>query len=163
MFSDTESKYMSLKNKAVAVKSLPKVLLDQVYGQTWGVPAKGSTMSKIIEDAGGINPFASYNESGSVQLSPEKVLAMASDADVWFVRYYQESEKTLRELSNDAPVNSQFKAFKNGNVYGCNTRYVNFYDEVPFHPERLLEDMIAVMHPELNVGGEKENYYSKMR
>ena len=109
-----------------------------------------STMGRLIEDAGGINPFASYERSGSVPLAPEKVLAEAHDADVWFVRYNQEKDKSLRELGNDAPVNSQFKAFKDGRVYGCNTRYVNFYEETPFHPDLILEDMVHLMHPELS-------------
>lgn len=162
MFAKTESNYLELKQIANGLAIKPKVIIDQRYGQVWNVPGGVSTMGRLIEDAGGINPFASYKQSGSVPLAPEKVLAEAHDADIWFVRYNQEKDKSLRELGNDAPVNSQFKAFKDGRVYGCNTRYVNFYEETPFHPDLILEDMVHLMHPELSSSA-PARYYSLMQ
>ena len=162
MFAETESNYLKLKQIANGLAIKPKVIIDQRYGQVWNVPGGVSTMGRLIEDAGGINPFASYKQSGSVPLAPEKVLAEAHDADVWFVRYNQEKDKSLRELGNDAPVNSQFKAYKNRRVYGCNTRYIDFYEETPFHPDRLLEDMISAMHLELSSSA-PARYYSLMQ
>ena len=162
MFADTESNYLKLKEMATGLAVKPKVIIDQRYGQIWNVPGGVSTMGRLIEDAGGINPFASYKQSGSVPLAPEKVLAEAHDADIWFVRYNQEKEKSMKELGNDAPVNSQFKAYKEGRVYGCNTRYVDFYEETPFHPDRLLEDMISAMHPELS-NHTTHHYYHLMQ
>lgn len=162
MFAETESNYLKLKQIANGLAIKPKVIIDQRYGQVWNVPGGVSTMGRLIEDAGGINPFASYEQSGSVPLAPEKVLAEAHDADIWFVRYNQEKDKSLRELGNDAPVNSQFKAFKGGRVYGCNTRYVNFYEETPFHPDRILEDMVHIMHPGLSSSA-PVRYYSLMQ
>lgn len=161
-FANTEKNYLRLKDLAGKSDSKPKVIIDQRYGQVWNVPGGVSTMGRLIEDAGGINPFASYPQSGSVPLAPEKVLAEAHDADIWFVRYNQEKEKTMKELGSDAPVNSQFKAYKDGNVYGCNTRYVDFYEETPFHPDRLLEDMISFIHPELNISTTR-HYYHRMQ
>lgn len=162
IFADVESNYSRLKNMASSVASKPKVIVDQRYGQVWNVPGGESAMGRLIEDAGGINPFASYKQSGSVPLAPEKVLAEAHDADVWFVRYNQEKEKSMKELASDAPVNSRFKAFRNGRVYGCNTRYVDFYEETPFHPDRILGEMISAMHPELD-SQIPFNYYRLMQ
>ncbi len=163
MFGETEAEYLRLKEKTAEVSATPSVLFDQRYGQVWYVPGKGSTVDRLIEDAGGLNPFAAYGRGGSVALSPEKVLAEAHDADVWFVRYNQQSEKTLAELAKDFPMNSRFKAYKDGNVYGCNTRYVNFYGETPFHPDRLLRDMIKVVHPGLLDTDIPATYYKKMK
>ena len=163
MFADTEKRYMDLKEKAKKATSRPKVLIDQRYGQVWNVPGGESTIAGLIRDAGGINPFDGYRQSGSVPLAPEKVLAEAYDADIWFVRYNQDKEKSLQELGSDAPVNSQFKAYKEGNVYGCNTRYIDFYEETPFHPDRLLEDMLHYMHPEMKDSVATHNYYTKMK
>lgn len=162
-FSETESRYLKLKKMAAGTGSRPKVIIDQRYGQVWNVPGGTSTIGRLIEDAGGTNPFAGYRQSGSVALAPEKVLATAHDADIWFVRYNQNQEKTLNELASDAPVNSRFKAYKTGNVYGCNTRNVNFYEETPFHPDRLLEDFVRAIHPELKDIGDNYHYYTKMK
>lgn len=163
MFGDVEEKYNALKEMASKVAKRPKVLIDQRYGQVWNVPGGESTMAGLIRDARGINPFDAYKQSGSVPLAPEKVLAEAYDADIWFVRYNQDNEKTLTELASDAPVNSQFKAYKEGNVYGCNTRYIDFYEETPFHPERLLENLIYYMHPEMRGDALTHSYYTQMR
>lgn len=163
MFEQTESNYLNLKKLAAASKVKPKVLIDQRYGQVWNVPGGVSTMGRLIEDAGAINPFASYKQSGSVPLAPEKVLAEAHDADIWFVRYNQEKDKSMKELASDAPVNSQFKAFKDGNVYGCNTRYVDFYEETPFHPDKLLSDFIHAIHPEINRDNKTPHYYHLLK
>lgn len=162
LFANTEMNYQRLKKMAANVGKRPKVLMDQRYGQVWYVPGDESTTGRIIGDAGGVNPFAGYKQSGSVALSPEKVLYDAQDADIWFIKYHQKNEKTMREFAADASVNSQFKAFSDGNVYGCNTQYVDFFDETPFHPDRLLEDYIYAMHPELNPGA-KLNYFKKLQ
>lgn len=163
MFGKTVGEYNRIKDLANATAERPSVLVDQRYGQVWNVPGGESTIGRLIEDAGGRNPFSGFKKSGSVALAPEKVLAMAHDADVWFVRYNQPQEKPLSELSSDAPVNSRFAAFKSGNVYGCNTRFVDFYEETPFHPDRLLRDFALVLHPELENPGDTLRYYHKMK
>ncbi len=162
MFAATEEEYLRLKALAATATEHPSVIIDQRYGQVWNVPGGPSTIGRLIEDAGGRNPFASYPQSGSVPLAPEKVLGMAHDADVWFIRYNQEKEKDLAELAKDAPVNSRFKAFRDGNVFCCNTRYVDFYGETPFHPDRVLRDMIICMHPGLLGEDASTKYYHRM-
>lgn len=164
LFAVTEKRYNELKSLTSTVSKRPKVIIDQRYGQVWNVPAANSTMGIFIEDAGGENPFSDLGNGGSVALAPEKVLSEAHDAEIWLVRYNQQNPKTLKELAADAPVNSRFKAYKEGNVYGCNTREVDFYGEIPFHPERLLSDMISCIHPELDTIVKPEfRYFTKMR
>lgn len=163
MFAETEKNYLELKEMAATAKDRPKVLTDTQYGQTWGVPGANSTTGRYIEDAGGINPFAKYDRTGSVQLAPEKVLAEAHDADVWFIKYNQQTEKSMKELASDAPVNSRFKAFKDGKVFGSNTRYSGLYEETPFHPDLMLEEMIKVIHPELFPDQTSLRYYQLMK
>ncbi len=163
MFDTTEQNYLALKEKVRNINVRPKVLTDMMYGSIWHVPAAESTIGRLIEDAGGRNPFEKYNQSGSVPLAPERVLALANDAEVWLLRYHSENEKTLASLSADNPVYSRFKAFKDGNVYGCNTRYIDFYEETPFHPDRLLEDMIRLIHPDVLNNDKKLHYFSPMR
>lgn len=163
MFSETEKEYLRLKALASKSDKTPSVIIDQRYGQVWNVPGGESSLGGLIRDAGGKNPFDAYRQSGSIPLAPEKVLGMAHDADVWFVRYNQDKEKSMEELANDAPVNSRFRAYRNGEVYGCNTRYVNFYEETPFHPERVLRDMIIIMHPGILGDDTIPVYYHKMK
>lgn len=162
IFSEAESNYLKLKALATKAQKKPKVVSDQQYGQIWNVPGGLSTTGILIEDAGGINPFASFRKSGSIPLAPEKVLSMAHDADVWLIKFNQDKDKSLEELAGDAPVNSQFKPFKEKTVYGCNTRYARFYEETPFHPDRILSDYIKILHPEL-MQDVKLNYFHLLK
>lgn len=161
MFEKTEKEYNTLKSLAENLSDKPKVLVDRLYGQIWYVPAANSTMGFFIKDAGGTNPFDSYKRSGSVGLTGEQVLYNAGDADVWLIRYSQDSDKTMRELASDNAIYSQFKAFKDNRVYGCNTSKVFFYEDVPFHPQWLLGEMIAILHPELSTMV-PSRYFTKM-
>lgn len=148
LFDDTRREYLALKHSVDAVENAPRVIIDCLYGQIWHVPGANSTMGIFIEDAGGINPFDYYKQSGSVGLSGEEVLYKASDADIWLLRYSQRSDKTLNELAADNAIYPHFDALKKGRVYGCNTSKVYFYEEVPFHPQWLLNDLITIFHPE---------------
>ncbi len=143
-FEGIASRYNEIKAEASKNPRKPKVMMDAVYSGSWSVPGGESTMGRLIEDAGGINPFAGYRQSGGVPLAPERVLKEAGDADIWLLRYNQGRDKTLAELGRDAPVNSQFKAFREGAVYGCNTAEIPFFDETPFHPDWLLEEMAGI-------------------
>lgn len=163
MFMATQQEYNQLKELVKDIDNKPKVLIDRLYGQSWHVPAANSTMGIFIKDAGGLNPFDSYGGSGSVGLAGEQVLFKAEDSDIWLIRYSQSSDKTLSELATDNAIYPQFKAFKDKKVYGCNTSKVFFYEEVPFHPQWLLRDMISIFHPELSSIEPEKRYYSKMQ
>lgn len=162
MFADTKAEYLALKQSVDTTAVAPKLIIDRLYGQAWYVPAANSTMGIFIKDAGGDNPFDSYMQSGSVGLSGEEVLYKASDADVWLVRYSQSSDKTLGELSDDNAIYRQFDALKSGRVYGCNTSRTYFYEEVPFHPQWLLNDLIMIFHPE-KFDNIAPRYFTKMK
>lgn len=57
--------------------------------------------------------------------------------------------QTYRELKSDYAPYANFDAFRNRRVYGCNTSRISFYEEVPFHPELLLKDLVKVFHPDI--------------
>lgn len=162
-FQQTETEYNRLKNLASNLKSQPKVLVDRFYGSTWNVPGAHSTMGIFIEDAGGKNPFDYLDKSGSTPLSGEHILTKAGDADIWIIRYSQTTDKPLSELKSDNAIYAKIKAAKEGNVYGCNTSEVRFYEEVPFHPQWLLSQLITIFHPELSQIEENHVYFTKMK
>ncbi len=162
LFDATEREYNALKNLTEGVADRPKVLVDRLYGQAWYVPAANSTMGIFIKDAGGENPFAVHDRNGSVGLAGEQVLYQAEDADVWLMRYAQDSDKTMRELASDNAIYTQFKAFKDNRVYGCNTSRVFFYEDIPFHPQWLLRDMISILHPGLVAEKEGKKYFTQL-
>lgn len=161
LFKETEREYLELKRIADNTVSRPKVLLDRVYGQSWSVPGGCSTMGTFLNDAGAINPFDGNKVSGSLQLSPEKVLMEAGDADIWLIRYAY-TTLTMSSLAADKPLYTKFKAYKEGNVYGSDTSISQIFDDIAFHPQWLLGDLITLFHPEIDVPGFKKNYFQKI-
>lgn len=161
IFRATRQRYEELKSRVEGVSQRPTVLSDIRYGQVWYVPSDSSTVGQLYKDAGAINPFAGMGErNGSIALSPEQVLQKAHDADIWLVK--TDRDFTVTSLGNENEMHRQFKAYRSGQVWACNTLTTRFYEEEPFHPERLLADFIRIFHPELNLDGENV-YYKKIK
>ncbi len=149
LFKEVETAYNSLKAIAAAIDYRPRVISDIITGSTWYVPGGNSTMGRLMADAGGNYVFATRQESGSLALAPETVFAESQDADVWFMKYSNPiADKKLGDLSVESPLYSQMKAFRNRMVFGCNLSHVHFYNDLPYHPERHLKEMIRMFHPQ---------------
>lgn len=158
MFAQTSREYEALKDSAKTAGRKPKVVMDRLYGSAWYVPGGESTQGIFIKDAGGENPFAEKGRNGSIPLTGEQVLHQAGDADIWLIRYSQGNELTLEQLTAGNPLYAQFKAYHEGNVYGCNTVDVRLYDEMAFHPQWYLAELIRIFRGE---GGER--YFSQIK
>ncbi len=152
LFSTIEIRYYALKafTDSLPEQQRPTVLFDTQNGSAWYVPGGRSTMAQLIADAGGRYLFSDNAKSGSVPLSFETVLERGQQADVWFIRYNNSRQRMrLPHLGQTYQPYTLFGAYQNGNVYGCNSAELIFYEETPFHPERLLRDYIKILHPAL--------------
>lgn len=161
IFQAVDKSYHELKTLAGEAKTSPTVLLDKVTGSVWYVPAGKSTIGQMIKDAGGRYPWGSDDHSGSISLPFETVLEKAGEADVWLFRYSSSHDITYDELISEHHGYSQLSAYKNKKVYGCDVERSPFYEESPFHPERLLNDFIQIFHPEAE-GLAPLRYYRKV-
>ena len=151
LFAVVDSSYNAMKDLVSRQKSADSsVLLDKVTGSVWYVPGGKSTIGQMIQDAGGNYPWASDDHSGSVSLPFEAVLEKAGDANVWLFRYSSDHDITPDELLSEHHGYSQFKAFRSGQIYGCDVERSLFYEESPFRPDWLLGDFIHILHPELS-------------
>lgn len=149
LFGEVERRYNALKALAAHVRHRPSLLTDTRYGAHWYVAGGNSTSGKLYRDAGADYVFAYLQESGSVPLSFETVLDRAQDADIWLIRYNSPTDMNYTDLKNDYAPYSNFKAFRQRNIFGCNAHYVPYYEEVPFHPDLLLADLLKIFHPEV--------------
>lgn len=149
LFAAIEADYNRLKSLTDSIQHRPTVLFDTRNGSAWYVPGGRSTISRLITDAGGQYIFSDNTKSGSVPLSFENVLNRGRNADTWLIRYNSQSRMELRDLGKVYHPYTLFQAYEQNNVYGCNTAELIFYEETPFHPERLLRDFIRILHPDL--------------
>ena len=149
LFARVEADYLRWAGKVADIEDKPTVFADLKSGATWYVPGGRSTVGRTFADAGADYVFSDLKNSGSSPLSFETVYEKAKDADIWLIKYNMPEDKTYRDLKNDYAPYVGFRAFRERRVYGCNTGRVPYYEETPFHPEWLLEDLIKIFHPDV--------------
>lgn len=161
IYNQVVTDYETLRLQAAEASSpKPKVLTEMLTSGVWYVPGGKSYMAKMLKDAGADYPWSDDSSTGSLQLGIEAVIDKASDADIWVMRYYGDmSDKT--KMLDISPLNANFKAYQNGEIYNCNTMEKPIFNDIAFHPERVLLDYIIIFHPELFPGLET-CYYSKV-
>ena len=116
-------------------------------------------MGILYQDAGADYLFADRKKNGSLALSVETVFEVAQQADIWLINYNQPTPLTLAQLQSDYPPFAHFRSFQTGRVYGCNQASSRFYEETPYHPDRLLADLVRIIHPELGIQHKKQYFY----
>ena len=150
LFASVEAGYNAWKQKVQTCEKRPTVFADLPVGNSaWYVSGGGSTIGRMYSDAGAHYLFSDNESSGSVPYSFETIYEKAREADIWLIRYNAPQDYTYRSLAAEYEPYTHFEAFRNKTMYGCNTAYSRFYDEVPFHPERLLAEFVCIFHPEL--------------
>lgn len=160
LFAEVERRYLACKRKAAEARGpKPTVFFDLKTGDTWFQPGGGSTMGQLMADAGGSYLWADRAESGSLSLNMELVYSRAAQADCWMVKYGAEVPLTYVRMAADCPQYAQFRAWRERHVYACNTQQVPFYEEVPFHPDRLLAEWAAILRGDRTV---KLRYYTPL-
>lgn len=102
-------------------------------------------MGQLYQDAGARYLFSDVPGAGSTPLSIEQVLDRGIDAQAWVFKHH--GPVSLDQLRKDYPALRRIKA----NMYMCDTSSSLFYEETPYHPERLLQNLVSILHPELNV------------
>ena len=156
--------YESLRRLAAdstAAARRPRLFTEMLYGGQWFVPCAESTMGIMFADAGADYVFADRHGSGSTALAFETVFDAAADADLWLVKYNSATPLTYTQMEQDYKPYARFSAFSHRHVWGCDLARSHFYEQTPFHPERLLRDLIAIIHPEL-LPGTQPVYYQPL-
>lgn len=161
LFAQVDSNYHALMAKAQQTREKVSAFTERKMGSVWYVPGGRSTIAQLLRDARVTYPFADDTHSGSLALSFETVLNEAGNSDIWLIKYNHHPNTRQALLAEEAGY-AQFKAFQRGKVFGCDCAAVPYYEEVDFHPDRLLNDILQIAHPTLN-GLAPLRYYHRMK
>ena len=162
LFAAVCDNYERVKRMADSAASRPRLMCELKSGSAWYMPGGRSTMGQLYGDAGADYLFGDNTESGSLPFSFEAVLAMADSADVWLFKYGAEADKSYSSLQQDFQRYTLLRPYRERNVFACNVSKRRFYEETPFRPDLLLEELVMLLHPEL--AGEYEfRYYEKLK
>lgn len=149
LFSSIENLYNALSSQAdslMMLKGAKSVLMDLPFQGSWYVPGEGTSNDWLIRAAGGENPMASMARGKIIPASNEQVIARGIDSDTWIIRLNDERDITMRNIVADYPFVSHFKAYADSNIWVCNTNKTDYYEEAPFHPERVLDDLVKILY-----------------
>ena len=158
VFTRTERRYLELKELAAGVAYRPTVLLERRYGNSWAVPSGGSYIGVMHADAGADYVFRGFSGAKSIHLTFEEVFDRAGDADFWFLKYDTRAPYTYAHLRQEYEPYANFRPWKERRIFACNTITSTYYDDITLHPDRVLEDLIAIYHPDL-LPGHVQRYY----
>ncbi len=152
IFDAVERDYMALCDtvRRLPAGRKPKLLVEMPVSGHWYVAGGESTMGLLYRDAGFDYLFSDVPGAGSTALGIERVAEKAlttTDDDLWLVKRGDMISK--EDIFKDVPLLRGTQA----RLYICNTLTSGFFEEVPFHPERLLRCLIGLAHPELHLGG----------
>ena len=161
LFNEVKSNYEQLMQKAQTAKQIRSVFTERMMGNVWYVPGGRSVIGGLLQDARARYVFANDTHSGSVALSFESVLDRAGKADIWLFKY-NEHPSTLQELLKENAGYGEFKAVKTHQVFACDCTRQPYYEEVSFHPDKLLSDVIQIVHPDI-AGFAPMHYYQRLK
>lgn len=160
IFNKTVENYEALKKKVAAVEKKPKVISETMYEGVWYMAAGDSYAARLLSDAGADFPWASNKGTGSLSLSFEEVLAKGGDASYWLIKSF--GPMTKQKLLASDKRYSRFKALDAGGVYYSDTSSSRYFEDTPFHPDRLLKDYLIIFHPEL-LPGDTLTYFRQLQ
>lgn len=149
LFAITANNYNAVKEAVTKVSDRPSVFPDMRYQGKWNMPGGKSFMANMMADAGASYPWADNSSTTYMPLAFESVLDKAGEADFWIIKYNWPEDMTYKSLEKEYKPYSYFKAFKEKNIYGCNTAYSSYYEDLPIHPDYILKDMAYIFHPYL--------------
>lgn len=155
IFESVDHRYNEIKAKAMNVKNKPKIMMGSNFRGTWYMPSGRNFMAKLIEDAGGSYFYAYDTNTGSLALNVETVLKNFSQSDIWINCNFN----SVKDLINADSKNKLFRPVALNEVYNFNKRLLpssanDFWESAIAHPDIILSDVIAIIHPELLQGYE---------
>lgn len=145
MFHSVKARYDSLCSVASRFDKTPLVLTEMPEKGVWTLPGEGSYAVRIIRDANADVAVPTGDVPGSVPMPYEKVLTKAREADFWLIRTYG-YDITADDIVKKQPLNARIRAFANGGVFNANTAVSRVFEDIAFHPDRVLRDYITIFH-----------------
>ena len=159
VFVETADRYLQLKELAGQATGHPTAVLERKWGGSWIIPGGESYVARMHADAGGFYLFRDTPGSKSVHLAFETVYDQAGEADLWFLKFGTKEPLTYTLLAAEYAPYAHFRAWRERRIFACNTLTSRYYDDITLHPDRVLEDLIAIYHPALLPGHEFLYYF----
>lgn len=150
IFNQIKQNYLNIKKQLDTTLPKPLVFQGGLFGDKWYVPGGKSYAVHLIKDAGGVYLWQNDNHTGSISLNFENVLQKLPEADIWLNPGIIENQSVLIKK---LPLIKNFKIAKTGQIYSYNlkkgpTGGIIYFEESYAYPDRVLNDLYHVFHPQ---------------
>ncbi len=147
IFQKVEEAYAKVRNQAMLHSSLPSAFTGSRYGDFWYAPGRDSYIAKFIRDAGASYTFDHIEGQESAELDFEQALVTISEADYWGLVVSSEEPFTSEDILEMSPLYENLKAFKNDQIFVCNTAEKDYFGDAIMEPHLILADLYHIFHP----------------
>ncbi len=159
-FAPLPERYHALRDLASTAATRPRVMLNTPYRDSWFMPSADNYIVRLIEDAGGDYLYPENRSTRSVAIDLEEAYLLCNAADCWL---HQGTIRSLDELRRLFPRFAEVRAIETGRIYNNTRRRTpaggnDFWESGVVHPDRVLHDLIRILHPEL-LSEQKDFYY----
>lgn len=151
-------RYKDLTSIAQKAKSDKIMLSGNMIGDIWFAPAGESFNALLFKDAAANYQYSKTNGTGSIEKSIEAILKESENTKVWLNPGYPTKEQILQ----NCPKLKHMNLLKTGEIW-CYSANMNYYWEMSAaEPDKVLEDLIRILHPEILPSG-KFYFYKQVK
>jgi len=153
VFNAIVGRYQTARHRgiqAAEVGGRPVVFTGSEQGGTWTAPAGDGLVARLVEDAGGAYLLNADTEAAlnlrrvgsNIEMDREQFAVLASDADAWGKVVYA-PEGWYQE---DAAAALSWLPMDEMLLFHCNTAQVDYFGAAVLQPDRMLSDLVTVLH-----------------
>ena len=162
LFDGIAKRYLDLKELAQKTTTRPTIFSGEMHGGNWFAVGGKNHLAQLFRDAGA-DYILNNEETGGTPIEYEQMYAIAANADYWRILNSFPGDFSYEALKKSEPRNALFKAFKEKHVIYCNMKKTPYYEVTPMQPDVLLQDMVAIFHPELLPNDYQPRYYRLLK
>ena len=162
VFTGIKSRYEDVKMLTAKVKVRPTVFSGEMHGGNWYAVGGRNHLAQLFRDAGADYIIKDEN-TGGVNIEFEQMYAQAANADYWRILNSFPGDFSYDALKASEPRNELFKAFKERHVVYCNMKQTPYYELTPVQPDVLLNDLVAIFHPDLVAPDYQPRFYRLLK
>lgn len=165
IFTSKSKKYNELRLLILKDElKLPTVMTGFPYKDSWWMSGTKTTTAQFIRDAGGRYLWNNHNTNKSFPVAFEEVYMKSAKADYWIDCG---SMRSRSQILDSDPRFRSFKPWKENQIFNNNKRLSelggnDFWESGVITPELILEDLIAIFHPQL-MPNHSFYYYTKLK
>lgn len=164
LFDAVRGRYEHMAAIATDCLTRPGVLVNLPYADAWYIPGHENYFSTLVHDAGG-EVLGTRPGSSSSVITLEEALALASDAEVWLNPGWMSSRADIAAVH---PVIASFPVLAGGRIYNNIKRTTpsggnDFWESGAVRPDRVLSDLLQIIHPELPAPDDSLEYYIEVK